>query len=89
MAVMLLKLPPFLLMSHVSIYHCSVFFFYSLDQERTHSLDSSSLPSKIENVRYPIKPRTMAQAQIPPEESFHDVSSDGDVTIVQQCKKNL
>jgi hypothetical protein len=66
-----------------------LFFFYSLDQERTHSLDSSSLPSKFENVRYPIKPRTMAQAQIPPEESFHDVSSDGDVTIVQQCKKNL
>jgi hypothetical protein len=89
MAVMLLKLPPFLFMSHVSIYLYFFFVAYSLDQERIHSLDSSSLPLKIENVRYPIKPRTMAQAQIPSEESFLDVSLDGDVTIVQKCKQNF
>jgi hypothetical protein len=51
-------------------------------------LDSSSLPTKIENVRYPIKPRTMAQAQIPSEESFLNVSSDADVTLIQKCKNN-
>jgi hypothetical protein len=72
---MLLKLPWCLsLDSFVILY---------LDQERIHSLDSS----KIENVRYPIKPRTMAQAQIPKEESILDISSDADVTLVQKCKK--
>lgn len=83
---MLLKLPPFLFKSHVSIYLFS--FFYSLDQVHTYSLDSSSLPLKNENVRYPIKPRTMAQAPIPSEESFVDVPSDIDVTLVEKCKKN-
>jgi hypothetical protein len=63
-------------MSHVSSY------LYALDQERIHSLDSSA------NVRYPIKPRTMAQAQIPSEESFLNLSSDNDVTLVQNCKTN-
>ncbi len=76
--------------SHVSCVYLSLFFFfYSLDQQRIHSLDSAALPSKIENVRCPIKPRTMAQAQIPPEESLLDISSDGDVTLVQICKKNF
>jgi len=80
---------------HVSCVSLSLFVCYSLDQERIHSLDSSSssssstsLPSKIENVRCPIKPRTMAQAQIPSEESFLNVTSDADVTLVPECKKN-
>jgi hypothetical protein len=64
----------------------SLFFCYYLDQERIHSLDSSS--KIIENVRYPIKPRTMAQAQIPKEESFVDISSDADVTLVPKCKNS-
>lgn len=74
----------------VSCVYLSLFFCYSLDQERIYSLNfSSSLPSKIEHVRYPIKPRTMAQAPIPSEESILDISSDNDVTIVQKCKTNL
>lgn len=63
-----------------------LFFFLSLslDQERIPSWDSSS--SKFEHVRYPVKPRTMAQAQLPPEESSLDITSDADVTLVAQCK---
>jgi hypothetical protein len=30
----------------------------------------------------------MAQAQIPSEESFLNVASDADVTLVPECKKN-
>ncbi|CAF1582382.1 unnamed protein product [Adineta steineri] len=80
--VILLKLPPFLYMSHASIFH------YLLDQEHIQSSDSSSSSSssssKLDNVRYPIKPRTMAQAPIPKEESVLDISSDIDTTITQQ-----
>jgi len=88
MAVMLLKLLFFLLISHV---------FFFLDQERINSTDSffSSSPSKLiiptsilnGTIRHPIKPQTMAQAPIPTEEpSLLDVSSDGDITIMQKRK---
>ena len=63
-----------------------LFFCLSLDQERIPLCDSSS-STKIEQIRHPIKPRTMAQAQLPPEEeSTLDFSSDADVTLVAQCK---
>ncbi|CAF4737167.1 unnamed protein product [Rotaria socialis] len=48
------------------------------------SSTSSSLSTKSDNARHPIKPRTMAQPQIPIEESILDVSSEADVTIVPQ-----
>ncbi|CAF0981224.1 unnamed protein product [Adineta ricciae] len=55
-----------------------------IDQERLQSSNAASSP-KIDHVRHPIKPRTMAQAQIPVEdESLLDVSSDADITIVQK-----
>ena len=87
MAVMLLKLLFLFLISHV-------FSSHFLDQERINSTNSllSSSPSKPAiasaipngNIRHPIKPRTMAQAPIPTEESASlDLSSDGDITIIE------
>jgi hypothetical protein len=80
---------------------CLCISFLSLDQERIYSSSSPTqnlitISPVIQNVRHPIKPRTMAQAQVPSEgkndESLPDVSldvsSDGDVTIVQK-RKNL
>ncbi|CAF3725054.1 unnamed protein product [Rotaria sp. Silwood1] len=55
--------------------------YSKIDPGRT--TNSSSLLTNIDNVHHPIKPRTMAQAQIPYEESFLDASSEGDMTIVQ------
>ena len=68
----------------MSIYISLCSFLISLDQEQLPSRDSSL--SNIEHVRYPIKPRTMAQAQIPLEESLVDISSDADVTLIPNCK---
>ena len=86
MRVMLLKLPSLaseVLRVYLYLSLCS--FLISLDQEQQLPSRDSSL-SKIEHVRYPIKPRTMAQAQIPPEESLVDISSDADVTLIPNCK---
>ena len=79
---MLLKLLFLILISHV------VFFFFCLDQERLESSSKLVTPTPISNgdLRHLIKPRTMAQAPIPPEESSIDLSSDGDTTIVEKGK---
>jgi hypothetical protein len=91
MAVMLLKLLFFF------SFDISCRFF--LDQERRNLTASSSSPSSLlikppisnGNLRHPIKPRTMAQVPIPTEESSLlnlslDLSSDGDITIVEKRK---
>ena len=79
-----LKSPPF---SSPTLTRLSLLL--SLDQERLQSSNAASSP-KIDHVRHPIKPRTMAQAQIPVEdESLLDASSDADITIVQKCMKLL
>ncbi|CAF1928688.1 unnamed protein product [Rotaria magnacalcarata] len=56
----------------------------SSDSSSSSSTSSSSSSTKSDNVRHPIKPRTMAQPQIRIEESILDVSSEADVTIVPQ-----
>ncbi|CAF5221141.1 unnamed protein product, partial [Rotaria magnacalcarata] len=59
----------------------------SASSSSSSSTSSSSSSTKSNNVRHPIKPRTMAQPQIRIEESILDVSSEADVTIVPQCMK--
>lgn len=62
------------------------FLLRILDSGRVNSSDSSS--TNIDNVRHPIKPRTMAQPPVPLEDSALDTSDDADVTIVPQSKKH-
>ncbi|CAF1156252.1 unnamed protein product [Rotaria sordida] len=60
--------------------------YSKIDPGHKNSLDSCSLLTKIDNVHHhhhPIKPRTMAQPPVSSDESALDVSSEGDVTIVQ------
>lgn len=83
MRVMLLKLPRFHL-SCVSIswllllFFC---FFLFIDQVRVQQ-SSNTCEKQFDNVRFPIKPRTMAQAQIP-----NDISADDDITPVEKCMR--
>jgi hypothetical protein len=75
---------------------CRFLFFFSLslDQERLNLTDSFPSSSKLllstsisnGNIRHPIKPRTMAQVPIPTEQSSLDLSSDGDITIIEKRK---
>jgi hypothetical protein len=89
----------------ITFFSFDISCLFFLDQERINSTDSSSslLPSELligtpipnGNIRHPIKPRTMEQAPLPPEQVVEEssllnaslnVSSDGDITIAQKCK---
>jgi len=61
-------------------YLCFSFCFVSTDQVRTQQ-STNTCETKFEHVRFPIKPRTMAQVQIPA-----DISADADITPLEKCK---
>jgi hypothetical protein len=85
----------------ITFFSFDISCLFFLDQDRINSTDFSlplstsksliATPIPNATVRHPIKPRTMAQVPIPKEQideesSLLNVSSDGDITVLQKRK---